>query len=135
MTPVALAAVHATAFDRPWDAAAFQTLLGQPGVAALGDDDGFVLIRAVAGEAEILTLAVLPERRGQGLGLTLTRAAADLARTMQATVLHLEVAEDNVPALSVYRRAGFIQSGRRPGYYPRQNAPDAAALILNLNLD
>ena len=58
------AALHETSFATPWTDDEFAKLLEQPGVAGLlWQDDaptGFILIRAVADEAEILTLAVAP---------------------------------------------------------------------------
>ena len=129
-----MAEVHAAAFARPWDAAAFSALVDQPGVLALGDEDGFILIRTVADEAEILTLAVIPESRRRGLGRVLVQAAAAKARAAGATRLFLEVAEDNTAATALYRQAGFIQVGKRTGYYPREDGVDAAALLLALNL-
>jgi ribosomal-protein-alanine N-acetyltransferase len=134
MTPEVLAEVHATAFDRPWDAATFEDLCRQPGVVALGDGDGFILMRTVVDEAEILTLAVRPETRRRGLGADLVRAGAETARARGAVKLHLEVAEDNAAALALYRSAGFTEKGRRKGYYPRREGPPVAALLLSLNL-
>lgn len=134
MTPDLLAQVHAKAFERAWDIETFQTLCGQDGVVALGDSDGFILIRTVADEAEILTLAVRPEARRRGLGAGLVRAGADAARARGADKLFLEVAEDNTAALALYRSAGFVEDGRRKGYYPRPDGPAAAALLLSLKL-
>lgn len=130
MTPALLAEVHATAFDRPWDAATFEGLCGQTGVEALGDGDGFILIRTVAGESEILTLAVRPEQRRRGLGHSLVEAAALAARNLGAEQMFLEVAEDNAAALALYRRAGFEAAGRRRGYYPRETGAAVDALLL-----
>ena len=134
MSPEALAAVHAAAFDRPWEAATFAALLGQAGVFALGNDDGFILIRVVLDEAEILTLAVRPEARRHGLGRGLVEAAGHLAGSRGAARLYLEVAEDNAAARALYADAGFVQVGRRPGYYGRQDAPAVAALLFARNL-
>ena len=134
MSPELLAEVHATAFDRPWAAATFQILCGQDGVLALGDRDGFILIRTVVDEAEILTLAVRPEARRRGLGADLVRAGADASRARGAVKLFLEVADDNAPALALYRAAGFVEDGRRKGYYPRPDGPAASALLLSLKL-
>ena len=58
-----LAALHATAFAAPWSAREFSDLLAQAGVFAVVEPDGFILIRQVLDEAEILTLAVRPEAR------------------------------------------------------------------------
>ncbi len=132
--PARLAALHAKAFDRPWDAATFEGLLAQDGVVAFERDRGFVLVRVVADEAEILTLAVEPPARRRGLGRTLVEGAAELAHGLGAEKLHLEVAEDNAAAIALYRAAGFVEAGRRPGYYPRSDGPAAAALILTLDI-
>ncbi|MBN8551724.1 MAG: GNAT family N-acetyltransferase [Caulobacterales bacterium] len=134
MTPEALAEVHASAFDPPWDAATFATLLGQPGVLALGDDDGFILIRVVLDEAEILTLAVRPEARRRGRGRGLVASAGRLARSLGADRLYLEVAQDNGAAQALYVAGGFVEVGRRPGYYSRPTGPAVAALLLARNL-
>ena len=74
--PTALAALHASAFPAPWSAAVFADLLAQPGVLLGVEPDGFILIRVVLDEAEILTLAVVPPARRHGLGRRLVEAAA-----------------------------------------------------------
>lgn len=132
--PASLAALHAEAFDAPWDAAAFRDLLAQSGVHALAETDGFILIRVVADEAEILTLAVRPFARRQGIAARLTRQAAAVALSQGATRLFLEVAEDNVPARALYAALGFEPAGRRRGYYARPDGPAVDALMLMLNL-
>lgn len=129
-----LAALHAEAFDASWSASAFADLLGQTGVALKGEADGFILIRTVADEAEILTVAVRPSARRQGLGARLVRAAATHAADSGATRMVLEVAEDNAPARALYGALGFEAAGRRPRYYPRADGPAVDALLLVLNL-
>lgn len=129
-----LAGLHAAAFPAPWDAAAFETLLDQDGVFALEATDGFILMRAVADEAEILTLAVRPAARRQGLAARLLTEAAAAAAARSATRLFLEVAADNAGALALYDGAGFAVAGRRPGYYARPGGGREDALILALNL-
>ena len=94
----------------------------------------FILIRAVLDEAEILTLAVRPEARRKGYARGLVEAAAALARAAGVCQLYLEVAEDNAAALALYRATGFVEVGRRPGYYARVGGPDVAALLLALKL-
>ena len=129
----ALADLHAEAFDTPWSAAAFADLLGQAGVVPEGDDDGFILIRTVADEAEILTLAVRPSARRKGLGARLVLAAMGRAARDGATRMFLEVAEDNAAARALYGSLGFEAAGRRPRYYPRAEGPAVDALILVRN--
>jgi len=131
---VRLAALHATAFETPWDAAAFAGLLAQAGVFAVEGEDGFILIRVAADEAEILTLAVRPGARGRGEGGRLVAQGAIQAGVGGAERVFLEVAEDNDPALTIYRRAGFTEAGRRPRYYARADGSRRDALLLTLNL-
>ena len=95
--------------------------------------EGFVLARAVAGEAEILSIGVVPAHRRKGLGRRLLSTAAVEARRRGAARLFLEVASDNAPALALYRRAGFAKVGRRAGYYHRP-AGAVAAEVLALGL-
>lgn len=129
-----IAALHAEAFDAPWDDAAFQVLIGQPGVVLIEEADGFILIRTVADEAEILTLAVRPSARRSGLGLRLVQQGAVEAAAKGAAQLFLEVAEDNAAARALYARAGFIQAGLRRRYYARADGSAVDALVLSLPL-
>ena len=131
----ALASVHAASFPAPWNAEALASLLASPGVFAMACEDGkvlagFILLRAVAGEAEVLTLAVAPGHRRQGIGAGLLDASLALAATHGADVAFLEVAEDNRAALALYGRAGFATVGRRGAYYARGGGPPADALVL-----
>ena len=121
----ALAALHALAFDHPWSAVEIAELLAS-GAVALMTADGFILVREAAGEAEILTLAVAPGARRQGLGRTLVEAALEW---LGPADLFLEVAADNAAAIALYERTGFARAGIRRGYYPRPGGA-ADALIL-----
>jgi ribosomal-protein-alanine N-acetyltransferase len=133
-TAARLADLHAGAFAAPWDAAAFEALLGQAGVFAIEAPEGFILIRSVADEAEILTLAVDPAARRQGVGARQLREGAAEAAARGAARLFLEVADDNAAAVALYAGAGFTEAGRRPGYYARPDGSRQDALILALNL-
>lgn len=136
-----LAAVHAECFDRPWPAADLAAFSARPGACALlieagGGLAGFILCWIVAGEAEVLTLAVGPAARHQGFGRALAEAALRLCGQAGAEAMWLEVAEDNAAALALYAACGFTPAGRRPGYYdrgPAQPAIDAVVLRRTLN--
>ena len=132
MTPEALAALHARCFTlpRPWSAAEFSALLGGRGVFLLEEAHEFLLGRALAGEAELLTLAVAPEGRRLGLGRRLLAGFEAGAAARGATEAFLEVAADNVPALALYQGAGWAEAGRRRGYYRRADGPAVDAVIL-----
>jgi ribosomal-protein-alanine N-acetyltransferase len=133
----AMARAHATSFDAPWSADDIADLLGGPGVFGLvvrsakpeAEVLGFVLARAVAAEAEILTLAVNPAARRQGLAHALLQAAIGAAAGV-AEVMFLEVAADNAAAIALYEAAGFALAGRRRAYYDRAGDAAMDALVL-----
>ncbi len=124
-----LARLHAASFERAWDAATLSDMLAAPGAFAFIHADGFVLARAAADEAEILTLAVAPNARGKGLGRALLQAAIDKARAMGAATMFLEVGADNPHALALYAGLGFAKVGTRKSYYEGRDA-----LVLRLPL-
>lgn len=126
----ALSAIHSRAFpsDEFWDERIIAGQLSQPGVFGLLDKrGGMLLARVAADEAEVLTLAVVPERRQLGLGGALVRAAAAEALCLGAGRMFLEVSVRNQAARSLYRSLGFAQVGRRRGYY----ADGTDALVLS----
>lgn len=133
--PARLAAIHAEAFAAAWDRAALAELLASPGVFAVAEEDGFILIRVVVDEAEILTLAVRPSARRAGLGARLVEAAVVRAAALGAERMFLEVAEGNAAARALYARSGFVEMGRRRGYYSHADGrrEDALTLVLNFS--
>ena len=98
------------------------------------DDDaplpGYVLFHYVAGEAELLRLAVEPAERRQGLGRQLVERGVERLRHESIKTCFLEVRKDNEPAIQLYNAMGFKRVGRRRGYY--RDGTDA--LILSLAL-
>lgn len=129
----ALAALHAAAFPpaQAWGPDAIALLLAMPGAFGLWREGaGLVLARRAADEAEILTVAVVPDARRRGHGTALLRDVMAVARAGGATAMFLEVAAGNAPALALYARAGFAQVGRRRRYY----ADGADALVLRREL-
>lgn len=144
----ALAALHAAAFPAdPWDAKSLARLAALPGALCLvagRPPAGFLLARAAADEAEVLTLAVSPAFRRRGLGGGLLAGLAGRLAALGCRRLFLEVAADNAAARALYGRAGFTEVGRRAGYYQppgdETTAADAApkgvdALVLALGLE
>lgn len=135
MTPDALAALHARCFTLPppWDAGAFAGFLADPTCHLTCDGQrAFVLLRHVAGEIEVLTLATDPTARRQGLARKLL--VQSLAALPHATECFLEVAEPNLPARALYTSLGFVQVGLRRSYYRTQAGQTAHALVLRASL-
>lgn len=136
----ALAKLHAASFYRGWtreDFAAWLIAQDHPtyvAVDAKRNVAGFAMLRMAADEAELLTIAVDRRRRGKGVGAALLEAVfADLMMT-PVRRLFLEVAEDNAPAVTLYRHRGFADIGTRQGYYPRPDGTPATALVMARDL-
>lgn len=134
--PDALAALHAACFTtpRPWSAAEIKSLADGPHVFVIAQPLGFVMGQAIAGEAELLTIAVSPQVRRQGLGQSLLAAFLAQARLRGADRALLEVAAGNTAAIALYRAAGFADAGRRKGYYHHPDGSREDALVLALAL-
>jgi ribosomal-protein-alanine N-acetyltransferase len=134
MTPDALADLHRAAFrhDRPWSADEFRALLASPHCHLAPAPHGFALWRAVAGEAELLTIATHPDHQCRGIATALMRQWMHSA-TAQADTAFLEVAADNDPAITLYARHGFVTVARRPAYYARP-ATRVDALVMRAPL-
>lgn len=133
MTPEALAQLHSLSFTdtpRPWSAREFATLLEMADIVLVHRPGGFALGRVIGPEAELLTLAVYPERRRRGLGAALVRDFEEAVAARGAEEALLEVAVTNEAGRALYTRLGYAQVGRRPGYYRRPAAPPVDALLL-----
>lgn len=116
-----LAALHARAFPKGWTAAEIARLIAEPGMVALAsnvpDPDGFILVRVVMDEAEILTLATDPEYRRAGIGRALLMSALSEIMQSGAKRVFLEVSRSNMAAYRLYISAGFYKTGLRKAYY------------------
>ena len=133
MTPEELASLHKRCFvtPAPWDAASFAGFLAdQLAFLLVEGDAGFLLGRTVAGEAELLTIAVAPEARRRGLGRKLMARFIYHAQLRGAERTFLEVAADNPAAIALYESCGFRQAGTRRGYYRTPTGQRIAALVL-----
>lgn len=126
-------------FGEAWNPAQCLGILGLPGVwltlARRGAEPiGFALSRIVFEEAELLLLGVRPVFRGQGVGRALLDRTLAIARALGARRVHLEVREGNSARL-LYDGAGFLQIGRRRGYYRGQDGKlfDALTLACSVN--
>lgn len=133
----AMAAVERRCFSDPWPLEGFREVFGMPGTVALvmleaDETVAYFLAREILGTAEVLNLAVVPERRGQGLGAALLDAGLAAVSARGGTEVFLEVRASNAVAQALYAGRGFRTDGRRRGYYRR---PDEDALVLRLLVD
>jgi len=137
---VVLAALHADAFTDGdvWSGQAIAELLAVPGTTALCLCDGtsplgFVMMRVVADEGEILTIAVRQDARRSGAGRALIEAAVKAAAASGVKRLFLDVAENNEAARALYAATGFREVGCRCQYYA--DGADARVLMASLKED
>jgi ribosomal-protein-alanine N-acetyltransferase len=89
---------------------------------------GFIAVRCVADEMEILNLAVAPESRRQGIAAQLFEQAMQYARAHGVRRIYLEARETNASALAFYAAKGLELTGRRTRYYTH---PVEDALLLS----
>jgi ribosomal protein S18 acetylase RimI-like enzyme len=82
-------------------------------VVAVRDEVPVGLVRGVVedGCAWLHSLWVSPQVRGQGLGTQLVAAVEEWAVRHGATYIRLEVVSDNAPAIALYRRRGYVDTG------------------------
>jgi ribosomal-protein-alanine N-acetyltransferase len=134
-----LAEMQATCFDEPWGSTSIAKTLSLPGAFAMMLRDttpagrisaGFAVVQVVADQADLLTLGVIPGLRRRGHGRRLLDAALTEARKLGAKLVFLEVAENNLAGVGLYRRAGFETIGRREGYYRDREGRKVAAVTM-----
>lgn len=131
-------ALHSEGLPPGWAPDEFRTVLAASGAFGLlvAGEQPFGMLAAwvAADEAEILALAVTPAARRRGYARDLVSAAIAEAGRRGARSMFLEVAADNRAAIALYRALGFVQAGRRRGYYRRAPQPAADALVLRLDI-
>lgn len=128
-----LAGMHTQCFNTgaQWDQTAITALLSSPGVHAgivMVEDHpaGFIMLRSVVDEAEILTVCVLPEYRKRGLAQQLLAWCDQVAQHKGAQTLFLEVSVNNQSARTLYEKQDFEKLGLRKKYY--EDGSDALVL-------
>ncbi|MEG4166662.1 ribosomal protein S18-alanine N-acetyltransferase [Microcoleus sp. S13_D1] len=78
---------------------------------------GIGCLWAILEEAHIIMLAIHPQFQGQGLGQALLLALLKSACDRQLERATLEVRDSNLAAVSLYKKFGFKEAGRRKRYY------------------
>ena len=124
-----VAALEKLCFSAPWSEASVAGELDNPLSVWLvcvdrGKVLGYVGSQTVLEESDMMNIAVLPEARRAGIGERLILSLIELLKDRGSRSLALEVRASNTPAISLYKKLGFLQVGRRPNYYrgPREDA-------------
>lgn len=119
----------------PWPRQSFESFIDRAGVTFIVAEDpgrgaaivGYAVLIQVADEAEVLNLAVAGDSRRRGIGSSLLQSLLEMAARDGIRTIYLEVRESNAAARGLYAAHGFVEVGRRRGYYQR---PTEDALIL-----
>ena len=91
---------------------------GRHWVAGVGGEVvGYLLMRRVLDEWDMIYLFVRPSERGQGVATALLEVFTEHIRSEGGGSVFLEVRETNRSARGLYLRAGFVEAGLRRGYY------------------
>ena len=93
---------------------------------------GFLLLRVIEDEAEILSLGVKTKVRRNGIGKYLIEQAKKFAILHQLKSILLEVAETNRNAVGFYEKQGFLKIGIRNNYYVFSGKNKKNALVMHL---
>jgi len=128
--------IEKSSFVSPWPVHSFKNELLNPLSRIWGALDGhifagFTCFWIVAGDIHLLNIAVAPEKRRMGIGTYLLGRVVDLGKNTSIDRIWLEVRPSNTAALALYRGAGFIEDGIRPGYYS-DTGEDAVLMSLYL---
>jgi len=142
--------IHAGSFANPWGDGEIAAMLKKnriKGLVARARQgrtrplEGFVLYRMAGGEAEVITIATAPNSRRKGTGRVLMNEMIRQCLTERLDEIFLEVDENNIAAIALYKSLAFKTVGSRPGYYqnPGETGTDnktarSNALIMRLDL-
>ena len=108
-------------FPDPWSEESFLSELTADGAFYVAENsgslDGYIIIRNLGEEYEILDVAVDPAARREGIGEAMLATAVNFAFEGWGKKVWLEVRESNEAALGLYKKYKFKEVGRRKGYY------------------
>ncbi|MCP4070903.1 MAG: GNAT family N-acetyltransferase [Hyphomicrobiales bacterium] len=118
--------IHAQGFDRAWSVDELAATLAGKGTKCFvanihGEGSkgpkGFVIIRTLAGQSEVLTIAIDKAFRKRGIARLLLEYVIRTLQADRVEQLFLEVSEHNVAALGLYKSLSFKQVSQRRAYY------------------
>ena len=127
-----VAALEKLCFADPWSENSVASELNNDlalWLVAMNDDTvvGYIGSQTVAGETDVMNIAVHPDWRRRGIAQSLIECLVVELKNRGSEALMLEVRASNAPAIALYENLGFRQVGRRPNYYRN---PKEDALIL-----
>ncbi len=119
--------IEVACHSHPWNEKTFTSCIGGRyfgEYASLSEKNtvdniiGFYIGELVIDEATLMDICVPPSEQGKGFGKVLLQQFLLQARQKGAVKVWLEVRAKNIAAQMLYMNHGFIETGRRTGYYP-----------------
>ena len=108
----------------PWSTGQYREEISAPTrhfIVALDDAQniiGYAGVFAPGGTAaDILTVGVIPEHRGQGIAKALMTLLTEWSKTQGSNAMMLEVKIDNLEAISLYESLGYMKLNIRKDYF------------------
>ncbi len=88
---------------------------------------GYICFSTVIDECHILNVAVSPRFREKGIAQKMFEFLFELGKKKNFNFYYLEVSENNLPAISLYKKLGFKTLGKRKKYY--EDGSDAIVMV------
>jgi len=131
--------VESACHSHPWSEKTFTSCIGGryfgEKLSEKQNVIGFYIGELVVDEATLMNICVEPSQQGKGFGKSLLTQFIKQAKEKGAVKIWLEVRAKNINAQMLYMNAGFIETGRRTGYYPSAKGfgyEDAIVMCLSL---
>lgn len=131
----AVADIEQRAYSHPWTRGNFENSLKAGHIGLIMRDPsaaliGYAMLMPVVDEMHLLNITIDPVHQRQGYGRQLLAIAMATSHAHHLHTMLLEVRPSNVGALALYLEAGFVEIGRRKGYYPATALGREDALVL-----
>lgn len=132
-----VAAVERSSYQFPWSEGIFRDCLRVGYLCRVAECRGRVvgygIVAMGAGEAHVLNICIHDSLRGRGVGRQMLNLLIDRSREAGMQDVFLEVRPSNLHAIALYQSIGFIEVGRRTGYYQAVGGREDA-LVLKLSI-
>ena len=126
-----IAELERECFSSPWsENAVLESYEADTSFFVFCDADkiiGYAGLQIVLDEGYVTNIAVTKKARGRGIGGALVEALVNFSKEKSLAFISLEVRESNIPAISLYKKFGFEDKGKRKAFY---QSPTEDAIIM-----
>ena len=132
-----LAAFHAKCFknsNHRLDKSSMFYFLKAQNTHLFYDQRSLAIIQATQLESDLISLAVDPSMRNHGIGSNLLTLVLEYLKHLNLKKIFLEVEANNITALNLYRKIGFMRCGLRKDYYCLDQGEKVDAIVMSYDL-